>query len=261
MRWIGRSIFLCSFTIIGVYAFENWDIGIGADLYMPKPSGSIENVASGKTNFSELGYTKSTPTSILHLNIRNRFDYIPDLKVSYFHLKDTHGSDLNKTVQIAGEDYNASVQSDIDYSMLSAVFYKSFVLKGEYFSFFSNSIYSGDLEFQLGIDTRVLQWQYTIQDKTDLKRSPSWIQAQTVVPLVYFGANYYFYNLVLEAQTSTLAISESKIIEYNIGLKYRFGDSLYLQAGYLYSNIQFVHNEDEIDYTAKGARGGFEYFF
>ena len=149
----------------------------------------------------------------------------------------------------------------MDYAIWSALLYKGFIVKGDYFSFFSHHIYSGDLEFQLGVDTRFLDWQYTIQDRTNLSRSPSWIKAETVVPLVYVGVNYYFYNFGLEAQTSNLAISRSKIIEYNIGAKYRFGSSFYLKAGYLYSNIQFVQDDDEVDYTTSGVRVGFEYFF
>ncbi len=261
MKRIMKYFFILFFC--GVYAFaaEKWEMGVGAELYMSKPSGTISNVGSGDTTFEELGYTKETPTSLLYIGVRNHYKYIPDLKISYFHLRDTQNTDLNKTVQIAGEDYNATIQSDVDYSMWSALLYKDFVLKGDYFSIFSHHFYSGDLEFQLGIDSRFLKWRYTIKDRTDPTRSPSWIEAQTVVPLVYLGMNYYFYNFVVEAQTSNLAISRSKIIEYNVGMKYRFGNSFYIKAGYLYSNIQFVHNDDEVDYTTRGTRVGFEYFF
>ena len=261
MRLIARWIFIFSFGITSVFAANNWSFGVGAELYMPKPSGTISNVASGDTTFEELGYTEDTATSLLYIDVSNHYKYLPNLKISYFHLKDTQNADLNKTIQVAGEDYNATVQSDVDYSTWSVLLYKGFVVKGDYFSLFSHKIYSGDLEFQLGVDSRFLQWKYTIKDRTNLTRSPSWIEAKTVVPLVYLGMNYYFYNLGLEAKTSNLAISRSKIIEYDIGAKYRFSGSFYLKAGYLYSNIQFVHNDDEVDYTTQGARVGFEYFF
>ena len=261
MRQIVVLVFLWMVGVSSLFAFEKWHFNLGAELYMPKPSGTFSNVASGETTFGELGFSKSTYASIFHFDIQNDYDYIPNIKLSYFNFIDTQHADLNKTIQVAREDFTGQLQSQIDYSVTSFLLYKGILLQGSYVSIFSFTFYTGDLEFQLGIDTKLLQWKYSIFDRGDLSRSPAWVQAQAVVPQVYFSANYYFYNLVLEAQTSNLAISDSKIIEYSLDAKYLFGDALYLKVGYLYSNIQVVHNNDEIDYKATGMKVGFEYLF
>ena len=72
MRRIARWIFIFSFGIASLSAADKWSVGIGAELYMAKPSGTISNIASGNTTFQELGYTKETPTSLLYIEVKNR---------------------------------------------------------------------------------------------------------------------------------------------------------------------------------------------
>ena len=261
MKRIIRLLIIWIMGAVSLFGFERWHIGIGAELYMPKPSGTISNIASGDTTFKTLGFTKSDYASIFHIDVRNDYMLIPNVKVSFFNFKDTENTELNTTVEIAHQDFNSTIQSQVDYRVISALFYKGFTVKGDYIHFFSWEFYSGDLEFLLGIDAKFVDWKYTIKDRSDLTRSPAWVRSQTVIPQVFLGIGYYLYNFVFEAQTSNIAFSTSKLIEYSADAKYRFGDSFYLKAGYLFSKIHFVHDDDEVDYKTKGVRVGFEYIF
>ena len=239
---------------------SNMDIKIEAGLFLSNLSGDISNTSS-TTNFeNDLNFDKSS-ASYFSLEYRLDYDYVPNFYISYYNMKDNTDSTLLNTKTIADEDYTSSVSSIVEYDSLSAIIYQDFLVKGKAISFLENKFYPGDIEFDIGINVKMLTWQYNIQDKTNLTISKSWITVNEFIPLPYFGFKYYRYNIILHGDISTLSFNRAKATSAQIALDYRLVSGLYLSCGYLYEKFDVVEDNDTVIFNASGIKFSFKYKF
>jgi len=117
------------------------------------------------------------------------------------------------------------------------------------------------LEFDIGLDTKLLKWNYEVQDLTNTALSPSWIHVSEFIPLPYIGMKYYLYNFIMYADTSALAFSSAKSTSYQVGLDYRVVGGLYLSAAYIYEQFKVTEQQDIVDFKTAGYKFSFKYAF
>lgn len=247
-------------------ADDAWYSKIGTKLevglYLPTSSGTISNLTS-KSNFQDdFGYSDAKATYAA-LSLTHDYNYIPNLRLSYFNMQDNKSVTLSKIVKVADGtfDANSSVASVIDYQVFSAILYQDLKLKGKMFSLFGKPFYSGDLEFDLGLNAKITRWNYQVQDLTNLSKTPSWIRVSEFIPLPYIGMRYYLYDLVLSADASALAFSRAQSATYQASVDYRAVKGLHLSAGYIYEEFKVLEKEDTVDFKTAGYKFSFKYTF
>ncbi len=240
--------------------FEKIDSKIEVGLFIPTFNGTISNTKSSSDFQEDYGYSDAK-ASLFSLEINHSYDYIPNLYLSYFNMKDNRDTMLSESKEIADEDFNSSVSTTIDYTLLNVILFQDFKKRGQRVSFLNSSFYTGDIEFDIGINAKVIDWNYEIIDKTDLTRTPSWISANIIIPLPYIGVKYYLYDLITYANISALSFSTAKSTSYQYGFDYRIIDSLFLSAGYMYEKFKAVEDSDTINFTSEGYKFSFKYAF
>lgn len=262
-------ILLPFFMIVSLFAqgdslSPKMDIKIEAGLYLPSISGDISNTTSRTDLNDDLGFNKST-ASYFSLEYRHGYNYLPNIYISYFNMKkDSDDSNLSKDAFIAEATFNSGIKtaSTIEYKSLNAILYQDFLIKGKIVKFlFGQRIYLGDLEFDLGLNVKKLNYLYSIQDKSDLSRSLSWISVNEFVPLPYFGFKYYRYNVTIYGDISALSFYEAKSTTGQIAIDYRAVAGVYLTAGYLYESFDVIEDGDTMVFETSGFRVGFRYKF
>ena len=251
--------------VISVFAKSNdWqsnmDIKIEAGLFLPDLSGHISN-SSSTTNFeTDLDFDKSS-ASYFSLEARLNYDYVPNFYISYYNMKDNSNATLPDTAIIAGENFISNISNLIEYDSLSIVAYQDFLLKGKNLSILGNKFYPGDIEFDIGMNVKILNWQYNIQDKTNLTRSSSWIRVTDFIPLPYFGFKYYRYNVMLHGDISALSFNKAKATSAQIALDYRIVSGVFISLGYLYEKFDVVEDDDDVVFITSGLKLSFKYKF
>ena len=236
------------------------DIKPEIGIFLPEIKGTIENT-QGVSDFKEDYQYEKSKASFFSLDIDINKKYIPSLYISYLNLKTNTNSDLTKSARVADGDFNSSVSTYIDYSIINAIIYKDFMRKGTVKSIFGYQFYTGDLELDIGVNLKVLKWNFEIEDKVDLTKSSSWINAGLVIPIPYLGIQYYLYDLSIYSSISALSLSEAKLLSYQMGIDYRIVDSIYLSATYLYESFEAIEENDTINFTTAGYKFSFKYKF
>lgn len=228
---------------------------IEASLYLPKPSGSIENGVSISDITDDFKF-KTAKASYFSIETTFDYDYVPNIYISYFNLNDSTNSKLNTPKKIGPVDFNATINTEIQYQILSGVLYQDFKNKLQ-FTLFGIPFYLGDLEFDLGLNIEYLKWDFNIKDASQSR----WINVNELVGRPYFGLKYYFYYLSLYANISALSINSTDSTSAQAGIDYNFDDGVSIGVGYIYENFNVVEKTDTIDYTTSGIKAGFKYTF
>lgn len=256
------------FISISLYAqsdkTEQIDVKVEAVLYLPASQGTISNITNNvpsSTSFEDdLGYSTSK-ASYFSSEITFDYDYMINLKLDYFNILDNKDTVLNAQKIIADGTFSSGVSTVLDYQEANAIFYQDFKVKGDYFVVFGEPFYSGDIEFDVGINIKSIDWNININKTLESSEQIAWINIKENIGLPYLGIKYYLYNLVLYADASALSFSEAKASSYEVGLDFKVIDTLYLTVGYLYRKIEAVDDADTIKFSIKGYKGGFKYAF
>ena len=255
-------LFICSLSLFA--QTNSWysrvNTKVEAGIYLPIESGYIENI-QGTSSFTKDFDYKDAKASYFSLEITHDYDYIPNFYISYFNMQDSQSATLTKPAQVANQTFDSNVSSTIDYQVLSATLYQDFQINGEMFTFFGSNHYSGDLEFDVGLSTKIFHWYYQVKDLTNLARKTSWIRANEFIPLPYLGLKYFLYKLTLYANVNDLAFSRAKSSTYHAGIDYRVTTNLYLNAAYINEEFNVVEKEDIIDFKTSGYKFSFKYAF
>lgn len=232
-----------------------------ASLYQPSPTGTIQNI-DGISDFKEdFAYTQTT-ASLFSLALELDYDYVPNVKISYFNVEDKQDSTLDRNISIAGDTFGSDVSTILKYQVFSGLLYQDFKIKGKVTSFAGiKRIYTGDIEFDIGIDTKVIDWSYEVQDLTNLTKPPSWIKVSEFIALPYIGIKYYFYDLKLQANVSAISLNNAKSSSMRVGADYRLVGGVYLTAGYVYDHFEAVEESDTVVFKTAGYKFGFKYRF
>lgn len=261
------KVLLSLFFSLSLFAKSNhWysrvDAKVEMGMYLPLVGGNIENLQNHPpADFSkDFAYTDAK-ASYFSLELRHDYDYAPNLYFSYFNMQDNQSATLTKTVQVAGENFDSNISTSINYQVCDATIYQDLRMKGHVFSVFGKKYYSGDLEFDVGLSTKLFQWQYEVKDLTNLSRASSWIHVNEFIPLPYIGMKYFLYDLLIYANASDLAFSKAKSSDYQAGIDYRVVSGLYLSASYIYEQFKVVEKEDTVDFETSGYKLSFKYAF
>ncbi len=230
---------------------------IEAGLYLPDASGSISNPFGSSSFQDDYGYS-DLKASYFSLETTFDYDYVPNLYLSYFNMKDNKDAYLNRAVEVGENNFNSSVTTDINYNVLSAVLYQDFKVKGEYFMLFSKPQYSGDIEFDIGMNVKLIDWTFNIKKDNF---SDGWIKVNQFVALPYLGFKYYFYDLIVYGNISTLALNKVESSAYQIGVDYMIVEDLYLSVSYIDEHFEIVEDRDTVDFDTSGYKLSFKYRF
>jgi len=251
-------------TLSLVSAEDAWysrvDVQAEVGIYLPTLSGNIENIA-GVSHFSEdIGYTK-TKSSYFSLTLRHDYNYLPNVSLSYFNMKESKSTKLTKAIKIANQDFNSSIKSDTNYQVFNATIYQDLFIEGELFTLFGTKYYSGDLEFNIGLSLKLFDWHYTIQNLEDLTQAPSWINTKALIPLPYLGVKYFLYDLTIYAEAEDLAFFDAKANTYQAGIDYRITSGLDLGVAYIAEEFRVIEEFDTVNFKTSGYKFSFKYSF
>ena len=256
---------LSLFMILPLYgAGDGWlsrlDTKVEVGLYQPILSGDIVNLVAPSTFKNDFAY-HDAKASLFALSLRHDYDYIPNIKLSYFNMQDSKSATLSQTAKVADGTFSGAVSSKIDYQVFSLLLYKGFKLKGRKTSLFGRRFYSGDLEFDIGLNTQLFQWRFDVQNLSNLTQAPSWITVSEFIPLPYAGMKYYWYDYTVSVDVAALAFSRAKSTLYKASVDYLLVDNLYLSAGYLYEQFKVLEGSDTVNFTSSGLKVSFKYGF
>ena len=233
---------------------------VEAGIYLPTIEGSITNTVSKSTFENDFGYGESS-ASYLGAALILDYDYVPNFEFGYFNMQDNKNAALTQNVTVADGNFSSDVSTVIDYQVFNFLIYQDFKIKGPTQRLLGRDMYFGDLEFDIGLNSKVYMWNYEVQDMTDLTKSSSWINVQAFIPLPYLGVKYYFYDLVLYSNVSALAFSSDKSTSYQIGADYNVVAGLYLSAAYMHDEFKAVELADTVEFSTSGYKFGFKYSF
>jgi len=245
---------------LSIQAKSNIDIKTEVGIFLPELKGTIKNT-KGSSDFQEDYKYSTSQASSFSLDINFHKTYIPNFYISYLNLSTNMDSTLNKSVTVADADFNSSVSTYIDYSIINAIAYKDFVKKGSVKKIFGYNFYTGDLELDLGLNMKLINWSFKIQDKVDLTKQPSWIDAGLLVPTPYIGMKYYFYNIILYSNMSALSFGDAKLFSYHTGIDYRIIKTIYFSSSYYYESFEAIEKNDTIKFITAGYKFSFIYKF
>ena len=255
-----RFLFVLFFFISGLLAESKVQTKIEVGIYLPILDGSISNTVSSFSFSQDNLYEKAT-ASYFGLDLLLDYDYAPNLRIDYFNMQTNKDALLTKEVVIADGTFSSSISSVINFNVLNTVLYQDFKQKGEVFSFFGKKYYTGDIEFDIGLNAKYIFWNSEVQDKTNLTTSPSWIKVNEFIPLPYLGFKYYLYDLTFNSSISALSFVEAQSINYQFGLSYKVISGLSLSAAYLHEEFKAVEKKDTVDFSTSGYKFGFMYAF
>ena len=247
---------------------DSWYSKVEVGMYLPTPEGSVSNFEGSSDFENDFGYEK-LKASYFALGFVFNYDYIPNIEINYFKMKDNQNTNLNRNVVIADGDFSSSVATIINYNIFNVIVYQDFKQKGRYFPILGKQYYSGDIEFDVGLNAKIIDWRFDIENKENLTQSPSWIAVDEFIPVPYLGVKYYLYDLIAYANISALAFSKAKAVSYQFGVDYRIIDTLYLSAAYLSEEIESteknlkesVEKIDTIKFESSGYKLSFKYAF
>lgn len=259
-----RVFLVCAALLSSLYAQNEWydkiKIGVEAGLFMNDFEGDIENATPSTTYFrDELNY-KDTDSSFFALKITNDFAYVPDLDISYMNVKQNKNAILeDKKVVTLGADYNGSVRSTIDYSVLNVVVKGTLKSKGSMKKFLRWDIYSGDMEYSLGLNAKMIRYRFDIEN--DDGTLPSFISVDSLIPLPYAGIKYYWYDFAVYGHVSALSFSEAKAMNYEYGIDYRLFKGFYASASFMHEEFEATERQDTVTFETEGTKLSVKYVF
>ncbi len=253
------------FMLIPLYAYENDNpskvrLKMEAGIYLPKVGGSITNT-KGRSEFEDDFNYKNLNASYFGITLLLDYDYTPNMEINYFNADENADATLSKNVYIADGMFNASVSTLTKYTVFNAVFYQDFKIKGRYIHVFGKSLYSGDFEFDIGLDSKIIDYYFEVQDKTDLNKPTSWIKVDKFISLPYLGFKYYLYDFTLNTSASVISYNRAESLNYKIDADYRVVGGLYLTLGYLYEQFKVLEKEDTVKFKTTGYKLSFKYQF
>ena len=235
---------------------------IEAGMHFSDFDGTISNAYSESDFREDYDYTE-TASSYFALSIYNENDYMPNIVFSYFNAKQNEDSDLNSQIYVADGvfDANDSVSTTIDYQVLNIALYQDLKIKGRRVKFLFWKFYPGDIEFDVGMNLKVITWEFQAKDAIASNPSSHWITVDSQIPLPYLGSKYYYYDFRAYANVSALSFSEAKSTNYEVGFDYKVIKHLFLSASYMYEDFKATEKKDTIEFKTRGNKFSFKYVF
>jgi len=263
LRFFLIFFLLISFELQAKEWYENIHPTLEIGMHLSDFDGTAKNTGSTSNFQDDFKYT-DTSSSYFALDLRLDYPYAPNIQMSYFNDKQNQNTTLTKYTEIADGkfDANATMDSDIEYKVFNIVLYKDFKKKGKFVKYFGKIFYTGDIEFDVGVNLKFIDWRFNLRDAAD---EDYWDEVNSVIPLPYLGFRYAYYRLRFYTSISTLSFSDAKSTNYEIGVDFRVIDQLYIGASYLYEGFEATVTKDghtdKIDFNTAGNKLSFKYIF
>ena len=235
---------------------------IEAGILSPNLGGDISNVHSKEIGFaSDLGYVDAS-SSYFSLEMRPTKKYVPNIYINFFNLHESSDITLDRNITVADREYENShnISADIEYYVVNVLLSDNFILKGKTFSAFGKRIYTGDLEFSVGLDVKYIDWTMSVENLSTTD-DQGWIEVNELIPLPYLGFKYYWYDLLVYADISSLSLQDAKSTYMQAGIDYRIVNGLSLSLGYVYEDFDIKEDDDTVNFETDGVKASFKYAF
>jgi len=249
--------FLCILILFGEMA-EAVELTLKAGLSKQQLSGSIDNINAKSTFENDFAYD-TTDTSTFSLELRDI--YIPNIKILYFNIQESASNTLQQDIVVAQNSFakGSDIFSEIEYKQLNALFYEDFLFKGDYL--FANTLYSGDLEIDLGLNAQYTQWNFDVESLTNPTQPKAWIHIKSNLISPYIAFKYYVSHIQIELFGDALAYKDEKVIHYGGDIQYHFERGIILSVGYTYNEFELTEKEDDVTFNSYGVDFMFGYRF
>lgn len=233
-------------TVLGLY--------VGVDGWKADNDGSFSDNNNALQNFN---FEDETFVSY-YAALEHPVPLVPNLKLKYTELELTGSTQLEDTFSFNGSDYivGTDVNSVTDLSHIDYILY---------YEIFDNNLISIDL----GINAKQFDGEITVSyDSDEVFTQTETVDFSGFVPLAYgrFEAGLPFSGLSVFAEGSFLAIDDSKVRDYQMGIAWELIDNLAVdvavKAGYR-SMVLELDDVDDIntDIDASGPFAGIQVHF
>ncbi len=233
-------------TVLGLY--------VGVDGWKADNDGSFSDNNNALQNFN---FEDETFVSY-YAALEHPVPLVPNLKLKYTELELTGSTQLEDTFSFNGSDYivGTDVNSVTDLSHIDYILY---------YEIFDNDLISIDL----GINAKQFDGEITVSyDSDEVFTQTETVDFSGFVPLAYgrFEAGLPFSGLSVFAEGSFLAIDDSKVRDYQMGIAWELIDNLAVdvavKAGYR-SMVLELDDVDDIntDIDASGPFAGIQVHF
>jgi len=233
-------------TVLGLY--------VGVDGWKADNDGSFSDNNNALQNFN---FEDETFVSY-YAALEHPVPLVPNLKLKYTELELTGATRLEDTFSFNGSDYivGTDVNSVTDLSHIDYILY---------YEIFDNDLISIDL----GINAKQFDGEITVSyDSDEVFTQTETVDFSGFVPLAYgrFEAGLPFSGLSVFAEGSFLAIDDSKVRDYQMGIAWELIDNLAVdvavKAGYR-SMVLELDDVDDIntDIDASGPFAGIQVHF
>jgi len=264
------KLFLIVVSVVSLSAkesswYDNIEVKVEAGMHLADFGGTHSNSATGYTDYvDDFGYSDAA-SSYFGLEFDFNYDYIPDIDINYFNVKQTQNAtlDANKTVEVAAKyEFTNAISSKIDYEVLNVIFHKEMKRKGKRVSFLRWRPYLGDIAFAVGLNVKIVRWHFRItDDPSPTQPVYKFVNVDEYIPLPYIKFKYFLYNLTVFGNVSALSLVDAKSTNYEVGIEYRVMKDLYLVGSYMYEDFKAVEKKDTIDFKTTGNKFSFKYVF
>jgi outer membrane protein len=222
-----------STQVFATYLYDDPNLGniaIEGGIWNASLNGKIKNTLSTTDLKDDLGYKDAKNITTMGLDIKNNYDWIPNIYINYLHFKETADGNLENEKVIGLEAKNIesskrflnSVSTSTDYSELNAIFY--------------GYLQQGIFEFDLGLNFKSISYEQTIKENnTSIQQDEITIKGPDklfVLPYIGLSINLDSIDTVLKAETSILSFADDDAHDYRYSLNYRIMRHMYISYGY-----------------------------
>jgi hypothetical protein len=240
-----------STQVFATYLYDDPNLGniaIEGGIWNASLNGKIKNTLSTTDLKDDLGYKDAKNITTMGLDIKNNYDWIPNIYINYLHFKDTADGNLTTQKNIGlnanntASIFSNSVSISTEYSELNAVFY--------------GYLQRGFFEFDLGLNFKSITYEQTIKENGDtdkiILKGPDKI---FVLPYIALSIDLDSIDTVLKAEGSIVSLGDDDALDYRYSINYRIMRHMYISYGYKFHSwsARSLDNEHEkYDVELKG---------
>jgi len=256
-----KSLFHLLLLVISLHtslsALDDVDLEFEVGMMNASFSGDISNTVNAVSFDGDLGYNDNT-SSYFSLKAKFGNEWIPVIHVNYKNFSEGQSSVLSNH-KIGDTYFDELTKSNIKYTVLNSIFYYEFKSKGKKKRMFGKQRYTGDLEIDLGVNVKNIDYSYDMVG--NVSGNEEYINVSSSILLPYVGMKYYLYHLSLYADISTLSFSDVKATSYNFGIDYEMVRNLYLALTYFYEDFEETIINDTVTFKSSGLMFSVKYDF
>lgn len=218
---------------------------VGADAWQAENDGSL----ASNSNLQNFNFEDETFTSY-YAALEHPVPLVPNIKLKYTELEMMGSTTLNQSFNYGGSSFSANGKA----TTRTDLSHVDYIL---YYEIFDNDLVSIDL----GLNAKRFDGDVSVTGTVSGNSKTETLSFSGFVPLAYGRAEVGlpFTGLSVFAEGSLLAIDDSKIQDYQAGIKWEFVDNLAVDMALRVGYRSLVLELDDIDdlYTNIDASGPF----